>query len=85
MQLNEVLETIKDIPTRTGVKAWVFEIDKCYYHIAEIGGYQLPDQTSVWTASKNGKRISKQPIFTMLKKDHRKCISQFLESLTITN
>jgi len=82
MNISEVLETIKVVPTSTKLRAWVFEIDKSYYHVAECTGYGIPDQTFIWTSSRNGKRTSKQPIFTTPQMDHKKCITKYFESLT---
>ncbi len=80
MDITEVLTTIKTVPTTTNLKAWVFEIDKVYYHIAECMGHRLPDQTLIWTASRNGKRISKEPIYTMNGANHKQCIIEFHKS-----
>lgn len=80
MDITEVLTTIKTVPTTTNLKAWVFEIDKVYYHIAECMGRQMPDQTFIWTASRNGKRISKDPVYTMNGANHKQCIIEFHKS-----
>ena len=82
MDISEVLETIKAVPTSTKLRAWVFEIDNMYYHVAECTGYGIPDHSSIWTSSRNGKRTSKQPIFTTGGMDHKKCITKYFESLT---
>ena len=80
MNITEVLTTIKPVPTATRLKAWVFEIDKEYYHVAECIGFQLPNQTMIWTASRNGKRISKSPIYAMNGANHKQCIIEFHQS-----
>ncbi len=82
MDISEILETIKVVPTSTRLRAWVFEIDNMYYHVAECTGYGIPDHSLIWTSSKNGKRTCKQPIFTTPQMDHKKCITKYFESLT---
>jgi len=83
MNISEVLATIKVVPTSTRLKAWVFEIDKLYYHVAEYSGHGIPDCSSIWTSSKNGKRTSTQPIFTTQGMDHKKCITKYIESIIL--
>jgi hypothetical protein len=82
MDITKILESVKEVPTSTKLQCWVFEINNSYYHVAECRGYQIPDHTSIWTSSRNGKRTSKEPIFTVQVKDHKKCITKFFESLT---
>lgn len=80
MDISKVLESVKEVPTSTKLKCWVFEINKEYYHIAECMGRQMSDQTLIWTASRNGKRISKSPIYTMNGANHKQCIIEFHKS-----
>lgn len=80
MDITDVLTTIKPVPTTTKLKAWVFEIDKSYYHVAECTGYRMPDQTFIWTSSRNGKRTSKDPVYTMDGASHKQCIIEFYKS-----
>ena len=82
MDITKILESAKAVPTSTKLKCWVFEINNSYYHVAECMGYGIPDHASIWTSSRNGKRISKEPIFTLQLKDYKKCIIKFAESLT---
>jgi hypothetical protein len=81
MDIFKVLESVKEVPTSTKLKCWVFEVNNSYYHVAECSGYRIPDHTSIWTSSRSGKRISKEPIFTVQIKDYKKCITKFFESL----
>lgn len=78
MDISKVLESVKEVPTSTKLKCWVFEVNNSYYHVAESASFGA----SIWTSSKNGKRISKTPIFTFQLKDYKKCIAKFVESLT---
>jgi len=80
MDIAEVLTTIKTVPTTTRLKAWVFEIDKSYYHVAECKGYGMPDQTFIWTSSRNGKRTSKEPVYIISGADYKQCITEFHKS-----
>jgi hypothetical protein len=65
------------------VNAWVFEMDKKYYHVAAYdagrfgGGYC----TSIWESNKRGKRTSISSIFTIRgTMDPERCISEFMDS-----
>jgi len=81
MDISKVLESVKEVPTSTKLKCWVFEVNNSYYHVAECTGYGIPNHASIWTSTRSGKRISKQPIFTHQLKDYEKCIIKFIESI----
>ncbi len=81
MDKEKVLQTMQDLPSDTKVKAWVFNNDKDYYHVASYAAFRMGDKVSIWTSNKKGKRLSAQPIFTMNGKDHLLCVEKFLETL----
>lgn len=83
MDKETILGTVQEIPVETRVKAWLFRIDKNFYHVAEYGGtYGMPYETSIWRSNSKGKRLSSEPIFTIKSvKDHMKCINEFIDSI----
>ena len=83
---EKVFETIKEIPVKTRIKAWVVQINKKFYHVAEFGGMaQVNPQTGIWESNKNGKRTNPVDIFRTEKKDYIKCINAFIDKLEKDN
>lgn len=81
MDKGKVLASITEIKSDTAVKAWVFEVDKQFFHVASYRGFRVGDQTAIWTSNKRGKRISKTAVFTIQGNDHIKCVNDYIASL----
>jgi hypothetical protein len=81
MEREKIIETVQALPSETSVKAWVFSIDKKFYHVAEYSAFKMGDKTSIWESNKKGKRTSENPIFHTIGKNHMKCINAFIDSL----
>ena len=81
MDKEKVLQTLQELPTETKVKAWVFNVEKDYYHMASYSVFRLGDKISIWKSNKKGKRTSEQPIFSVNGKNHLNCLEQFIETL----
>ncbi len=82
MNREEITSTITPLETETKVKAWIFQIEKKFYHVAEYGGvYRVPERTSIWESNKKGKRLTQAPIFDIGKKDYKRCVDEFLTVL----
>lgn len=83
MDREKVLETVNELPTETKVKAWVFEVDKKFYHIATYTRFRRGEQSSIWESNKRGKRLTQDPIFSVETKDHVRCINEFLDKIEL--
>ena len=83
MDREKVLETVNELPTETKVKAWVFEVEKKFYHIATYTRFRRGEQSSIWESNKRGKRLSQDPIFSVETKDHIRCINEFLDKIEL--
>ena len=82
MNREEILLTVEKLETETKLKAWLFQIDKKFYQVAEYGGvYRVPSTTSIWETNKRGKRLSNDPIFKINGQNHEKCIDSYITSL----
>jgi hypothetical protein len=80
-----VISSIQELPSETKVKAWVFEIDKKFYHIARYTRFRMPEACSIWESTKKGKRNGENPIFTLNGADHVKCINEFMDKIDLEN
>jgi len=78
---SSVIETLKDVPTETKIKAWVFEYDKKFYHVCSYTAFRMGDKVSIWESNKRGKRLTQKPLFTYDGSDHIKAMTFFLDSL----
>jgi hypothetical protein len=83
MDREKVLETVQPLPSETAVKAWVFEVDKKFYHVATYTRFRRGEQSSIWDSNKRGKRVSSDPIFSVETKDHLRCVNEFLDTLEL--
>jgi hypothetical protein len=82
MNREEIIATIIPLETETKVKAWIFQIEKKFYHVAEYGGvYRVPETSAIWESNKKGKRLTQAPLFEINKKDHKRCVNEFLTIL----
>ena len=81
MERETIIETLQELPSETQVKAWMFEADKKFYHIASYSLFRRGDRTSVWEANKKGKRKATDPIFSIDRKDHLECLNSFIDKL----
>ena len=79
---EEILETLVPMETETKLKAWLFQIEKKFYHVAEYGGvYRVPPTTSIWECNKRGKRLTEKPLHKIDRQDRLTCINQFFDIL----
>ena len=83
MEREKILESVQELPSETKVKAWMFEADKKFYHIASYALFRRGDRTSIWEASKKGKRKNADPIFSLDGVDHLSCINSFIDKLEV--
>ena len=81
MERSKIIETVEELPSETRVKAWMFQHEGNFYHVASYQGYRLGEKTSIWPSNKSGKRTAKDPIFNMNGRDHLKCINEFLDTV----
>jgi hypothetical protein len=82
MNREEILLTVEKLETETKLKAWLFQIEKKFYQVAEYGGvYRVPSTTSIWETNKRGKRLSDRPIFKIDGQNREKCINLYITSL----
>ena len=82
MNREQIIESITELPSETRVKAWLFQVDKKFYHVATYDAYRQGTKTSIWESNKKGKRISPTHIYSIITSDHVKCINQFLDTLS---
>jgi hypothetical protein len=80
---EKTIGSVQELPTETKVKAWVFEIDKKFYHLACYTRFRMPEACSIWESTKKGKRSTEMPIFTLNGKDHLKCVEAFMDKLDL--
>jgi hypothetical protein len=83
MERETIIGTVQELPTDTQVKAWVFECEKKFYHVAAYSRFRMGDLTSIWESNKKGKRLTTDPIFSTNGKDHIKCINSFIDKLEL--
>lgn len=82
MTRDQILETVQPLPSETKLKAWTIQIDEKFYHICAYGGvYRVLPKVSIWDSNKKGKRVSKDPIFSINGNDRDKCIGMFLDGI----
>lgn len=81
MNREEIIKSIQELPSDTAVKAWVFQADKKFYHVATYSAFRVGNKTSIWESNKKGKRATPSPIFTLNTNDHIKCINAYLDTL----
>jgi len=79
MTREDILATVKELPSETTVKAWIFEANSEFFHVATYTLYRRASKTSIWKSNKKGKRISSEPIFHFEGTDHVKCINEYLD------
>ena len=82
MEVEKIMETLQEVPSDTRVKAWFFQVDNKFYHVATYRGYKIGTRCSVWECNKKGKRTSASEIFTIIGDDHIQCIKDFIAKLT---
>jgi hypothetical protein len=81
-KLEQIRSTFKEVETATGVKAWVFIIEKQHYVVIKYFASRMGDCTAVFQSNRKGIKTSNDAIYEKkFSKDYMDAFEQALQIL----